>query len=86
MILYSVISIFMAFVLIYSSIGMFKEKLIKQGLAIDGLSLILLTLAVFGFILEEDYHKYLIFSMLGIVVVLVFIYYISNKKNPNNRK
>ena len=86
MILYSVISIVMSIVLIYSSIGMFKEKLIKQGLAIDGLSLILLTLAVFGFILEEDYHKYLIFSMLGIVVVLVFIYYISNKKNPNNRK
>jgi hypothetical protein len=86
MILYSVISIIMSLVLIYSSIGMYKDKMIKHGLAIDGLSLILLALSILGFVLEEDYHKYLIFSMLGIVIILVFIYYLSNKKNPNKRK
>lgn len=86
MILYSVISIAMALVLIYSSIGMYKEKMIKHAIAIDALSLVLLALSILGFIVIEDYHKYLIFAMLGIVIILVFIYYFSNKKNPNRRK
>ena len=86
MILYSIISIVMSIVLIYSTIDMYKEKMIKHAISIDALSLILLGLAILGFILESDYHKYIIFSMLGIVVILVFIYYLSNKKNPNRRK
>ena len=86
MILYSVISIVMSLVLIYSSIGMYKEKMIKYGAIIDGLSLVLLVLAIFGFIINEDYHKCLIFSMLAIVIILVFVYYISNKKNTIKKK
>ena len=86
MILYSVISIIMSLVLIYSSIGMYKEKLHKHAISIDILSIILLGLSVLGFILDEDYHQYLIFSMLGVVIVLVMIYYFSTKKNPNRRK
>ena len=86
MILYSIISIVMSLVLIYSSIGMYKTKQLKQAITIDVLSSCLITLSILGFILEDDYHKYLIFSMLGIVVVLIFIYYFSNKNNPNKSK
>jgi hypothetical protein len=86
MILYSIFSILVAIVLIYSSIGMYKDKLIKSAITTDVLSLILIGLAVCGFIISEDYHKYIIFSMLGIVISLVLVYYLSNKKNPKKTK
>jgi hypothetical protein len=65
---------------------MFKDKIIKTAISIDLLSIVLITLAVLGFILPKDYHMYLTFIMLAVVLALIIIYFMSNKKNPKNRK
>ena len=76
----------MGIFLIYTTIGMYKDKIIKASIAMDILSLMLIAIGVLGFIVEEEYYKYLIFAMLFIVIGLVFIYLFTLKKTKKQSK
>lgn len=86
MILYNIFSILMGVFLIYTTIGMYKDKIIKASISMDILSVMLIVIGILGFIVEEEYYKYLIFSMLFIVIALVFIYLFTLKKTKKQGK
>ena len=86
MILYNILSILMGVFLIYTTIGMYKDKIIKASISMDILSVMLIVIGILGFIVEEEYYKYLIFSMLFIVIALVFIYLFTLKKTKKQGK